>query len=105
MATELPRLPGGLELVRTTDEWDEHSLPEALLRTHRIADAVWGRLVVRAGSIELTFEDDDAVLRLGPGDAAAIPPGRPHHVTIDGPVRFAVEFHRRTTGETLGSTP
>ena len=94
MTTQPPRLPDGLELTRTTPVWDEASLPDGLLRAHRIADGVWGRLVVHDGALDLTFEDDGTVQHLQAGDAAAIPPARPHHVSVTGPVRFAVEFHR-----------
>lgn len=97
-------LPAGCELVRTTAEFDETTLPAGLLRAHRIAPGVWGRLVVRAGSIRFAFDDgpdpagrgdrDGAGRRIGAGGAQVIPPERPHHVTVDGPVRFVVEFHR-----------
>ena len=28
------------------------------------------------------------------GDTRVIPPARPHHLVVEGPVRFHVEFHR-----------
>jgi tellurite resistance-related uncharacterized protein len=37
-------LPDGLVLDRTTDEFDEHTVPAGLLRDHRVAAGVWGRL-------------------------------------------------------------
>jgi tellurite resistance-related uncharacterized protein len=88
-------LPAGLEHARTTPEFDEHTVPAGLLATHRVADGVWGRLVVRSGSLAFVFEDaPDGARSLAAGDAQVIPPGRPHHVAPTGPVRFAVEFHR-----------
>lgn len=89
-----PRLPDGLELARTTDVFDEESVPAGLLRAHRVADGVWGRLVVHEGSIGFRFEDDDRSMSAAAGESIVIPPGRRHHVEVNGPVRFVVEFHR-----------
>ncbi len=90
----LGRLPDGLVLTRTTDVFDEHTVPAGLLRNHRVAAGVWGRLVVNEGSVGFRFEDDGQPLRVNSGEWVVIPPQRPHRVELDGPVRFAVEFHR-----------
>lgn len=88
-------LPGGLSLQRTTPTFDEHSTPAGLLRAHQVAEGVWGRLVVESGSLSFVFEDELTTERtLHAGDQQVIPPTTPHHVVLDGPVRFAVEFHR-----------
>lgn len=99
----LGRLPDGLELARTTDVFDQESVPAGLRRAHRVATGVWGRLVVHEGSIGFRFEDDDQPLRANAGEWIVIPPDRPHHVELIGPVRFAVEFHRPS--DSLGSIP
>ena len=89
------RLPDGLVLQRTTPTFDEISTPQGLRAAHTVADGVWGRVVVEAGSVGFVFEDaPDDVRMLGAGDQQVIPPARLHHVVIDGPVLFAVEFHR-----------
>ena len=88
-------MPTGLTLQRTTPTFDEHSTPAGLLRAHQVADGVWGRLVVESGSLGFVFEDEpDDVRVVGSGDEQIIPPTARHHVVLDGPVRFAVEFHR-----------
>lgn len=91
-------LPAGTEYVRTTPMFDNESVPAGLLRDHRIASGVWGRLVVEDGSLRLVFAavdglagDEQLVDADHPG---IIPPDRPHQVVFDGPVSFAVEFHR-----------
>ncbi len=90
-----PELPVGLALVRTTNVFDQHSVPAGLLRAHRTAPGVWGRLMVQAGKLGFVFEDDLGTrLDLGPGESVAIPPQRAHHVIVEGAVRFVVEFHR-----------
>jgi tellurite resistance-related uncharacterized protein len=88
-------LPGGLELQRTTPTFDETSTPLGLRAAHAVADGVWGRLIVESGSLGFVFEDTPGDVRIvAAGEHQLIPPARLHHVVIDGPVRFAVEFHR-----------
>lgn len=89
-------LPPGLEHLRTTDVFDEHTAPAGLRRAHRVADGVWGRLVVHTGALSFRFDDEpDQVLVVEAGAAVVIPPARLHQVAFDrGPVTFAVEFHR-----------
>ena len=87
------QLPADVALVRTTPEWDETSLPDGLRRAHQVAEGVWGRMVVRAGTVEFVFEDDDTHIVVEAGGAVVIPPGRLHHVTPVGPATLAVEFY------------
>lgn len=88
-------LPDEAEFVRSTPDFDEHSVPAGLLAAHRVADGVWGRLVVSDGSIVVVFEDDPAWrYSIAAGSSQVLPPGVRHHVEIVGPVQFAVEFHR-----------
>ena len=94
MTDDLPQLPAGLSLARTTDIFDNDTVPPGLLRAHRIAEGVWGRLVVHSGSLDIVFEDADGAITLTEGDTQAIPPGRPHHVSMTGPASFAVAFYR-----------
>lgn len=89
-------LPDDVELVRTTDEWTPQSAPVGLRRAHRVADGVWGRLVVRSGSVDFVFEDEpDHVITVRAGQSQVIPPQLPHHVEFTGEATFAIEFHRR----------
>lgn len=91
-------LPEGSELVRTTSTFDETSVPGGLLREHRVADRVWGRLVVSSGALRFVFDakedgavSDGRVVRSG--ESQVIPPSVVHHVEVTGPVEFAVEFY------------
>lgn len=100
-----PELPEGLEYVRTTPTFDNASVPAGLLRAHRVAPGVWGRLLVHAGALVFVFEDEpDAPVTVAAGATIAIPPDRLHHVELPGPARFAIEFHRipETTPVHLG---
>jgi tellurite resistance-related uncharacterized protein len=92
------RLPAALEHGRTTDVFDNTTVPAGLLRAHRVADGVWGNLVVHSGAVTFVFDDDpEHPITVGAGEAVAIPPARQHHLELDGPATFAVEFHRIPT--------
>ncbi len=98
------RIPEGFTLARTTDVFDNDTVPAGLLRAHRVADGVWGRLVVHNGQVRFVFEDrPDEPIAVSAGDAVVIPPAWPHHVELDGPARFAVEFYRADTAADGGS--
>ena len=95
VASVSDELPAGLELARTTPTFDEKSVPPALLAAHQVAEGVWGRLIVESGGLTFCFEDSDEAPRVvRMGEHVVIPPACPHHLEIDGPVRFAIEFHR-----------
>ena len=89
------QLPDGAVFVRVTPDFDEHTVPAGLRSAHRVADGVWGRLVVRAGTLDVVFEDTaHGRHAVRAGGAKVLPPGARHHVELVGPVRFAIEFHR-----------
>ena len=91
-------IPEGFALARTTGVFDNDTVPAGLLRAHRVADGIWGRLVVHDGQVRFVFEDAlDEPITVAAGGAVVIPPARPHHVELDGPARFAVEFYRPDT--------
>lgn len=84
-----------MELVRTTPIFDAETVPPGLLRAHRIAAGVWGRVVVEAGRLEFVFEDESrGTTTLSAGDSLTIPPSTPHHVVLDESVTFYIEFYR-----------
>ena len=92
-------LPLGLDHVRTTEVFDAQTVPAGLLRAHRIAAGVWGRLTVHMGSLRFVFEDDPgAGIRVDAGESIVIPPSTPHHVEPDTDAQFAIEFHRSRPG-------
>ena len=92
---DVPVLPEGVEYVRTTDVFDNDTVPHGLLRAHRVAPGVWGRLIVHSGSVVMVFEDQaDQPITVGADEAVAIAPQRPHHVELGEPATFAVEFYR-----------
>lgn len=90
-----PTLPEGLTYVRTTDDFTPDTAPGGLRRAHRVADGVWGQLVVRSGSVVFVFEDQaDQPFPVTAGEKVPIPPSRLHHVEMPDPAAtFAIEFY------------
>ncbi len=86
-------LPDGMTLVRSSPEWNEHTIPTGLLRDHRIATGTWWQIIVRHGQLRLTLRTDPELdVVLGPDSAQAIPPEIDHAVHPLGPVRFSIHF-------------
>jgi len=86
-------LPEGLRLVRSSREWDEHTLPAGLCRAHRLDYGTWGRVVVHEGRLCITMSAGSPIeVVLGPGGVQAIPPEVEHEVRPLGPVWFHVDF-------------
>lgn len=104
-------LPGGLEVVRTSERWTEATMPAGLRRAHRLAQGVWGQLQVEQGRLRLRVKTEPPIdVVIEPGRAHAIPPEVEHEVEPQGAVSFRVEFLRRpaTTppgGGTAAPTP
>lgn len=86
-------LPPGLDIVRSAGPFDAETLPPALQRAHLVADRTWGVLRVLEGAAVFTIETaPPSTHRLVAGDDQPIPPGIPHLVHVDGPMRLAVDF-------------
>ena len=100
-------MPDGLTLARVAGPFDADTLPTALRRHHRVAERTWGCLWVLEGAVVFSLESDPPLeVRLEAGGRQPIPPGLPHRLTVDGPVRLAVEFYvRATPGEGSGPSP
>lgn len=89
-------MPEGLVLERTSPEFTRETAPPGLLRAHKVADHVTGRLVVNEGSLVFKYEDEaENPIVVGSGRWVVIHPGRPHHVELSQPVRFIIEFYVR----------
>lgn len=89
-------LPANLAHYKTTPEFSQDTVPKGLQRNHTTAAGVWGRIVVLEGSLRYVIEEPEPESHLlVPGTPGIVEPQMAHHVVIDGPVRFCVEFHRQ----------
>ena len=92
---DLRTIPPDYEPYRRTPDFDQESVPKALLERHTTKPGVWARIHVTQGSLDyLLHEPFRARERLTPQTPGIIPPEVEHHIEIVGPVSFYVEFWR-----------
>lgn len=85
--------PDGLRLVRTSPEWDEHTMPAGLRIAHRLKSGSWGRIIVLQGQLHFVAQTDPVIDDVvSPERAQAIPADIEHDVQPLGPVRFSIDF-------------
>jgi len=90
---ERAELPEALRFVRSSPVWDEHSLPRALRRAHRVATGTWGRITVHQGRLQFRAQTDPPLqVVLGPHTTQAIPPDVEHDVTPLGTALVSIDF-------------
>lgn len=88
-------LPPNLAHYKTTPDFTDTSVPAGLQRNHSTAAGVWGRIIVHEGSLRYVIEEpEQEAHRLVPGTPGIVEPRVAHHVELEGPVRFCIEFHR-----------
>lgn len=86
-------LPDGLAVARTAGPFDAETLPPALQRKHLVAERTWGLLRVLEGAVVFAIETTPPTSRrIGHEEEQPIPPGIPHLVRVDEPMRLAVDF-------------
>lgn len=91
----MPTLPADAEPYKTTQEYTETTIPEGMLRDHRIKAGTWGRIIVREGKLLYSLaEPSGSAWFLRPGIDGIIAPRSAHWVVPHGKVRFVVEFLR-----------
>lgn len=92
---DMPELPAGLTHYRSTDTFDEVTLPAGLRRAHTLRAGTWGVVVVLEGRLLYEFEDGSGLsFVLNPDFCGVVPPEIPHRVAPRGPVRLRVDFYR-----------
>lgn len=103
-------LPVGLRFVRSSQVWDEHTMPQALRRAHRIAGGTWGRIVVQLGRLRFVASTAPPLeIIVDSGTPQAVPPDMEHAVEPLGSVRFSIDFlvvdREQTEQKATGSAP
>lgn len=90
-------LPSNLVPTRRTKTFSETSVPKGLLREHATRAGVWGRIEVESGAViyRVTEPGCESETRLTAGAFGLIEPEAKHHLRIEGPVTFFVQFYER----------
>lgn len=90
---DMPHLPDGLEVYRSTPEFTEQTVPAKLRAEHSTKAGVWGRIVVEEGRLRYIIGPTSWILK--PGVHGVIAPEQRHAVEPLASVRFRVEFLRK----------
>lgn len=96
---EMPELPRDARVYQSR-EFDETSVPAALLESHRLRAGTWGRIVVLEGLLRYeVLEGKPGVWILRPGVVGPVAPALAHRIAPCGRVRFKLEFLTVDSGE------
>lgn len=88
-------LPDKARFQRTIGPFNGDTLPRGLLGEHRLKAGAWALLRVEAGAVLFAWDsgDEPPILLQAPA-TQVIPPQRPHHLRLSGPVRLFIDFYR-----------
>jgi tellurite methyltransferase len=88
-------LPEDVIAYSKTKTFTATDVPESLLASHRTKERVWGLIHVLSGRLRYVVDDTPArAFDLDRDHPGVIAPEAPHHLELDGPAQFFVEFLR-----------
>ncbi len=90
---DMPELPLGAQVYKSTPVFTEATVPKGLLKDHRTKDQTWARIEVLEGKLRYEIAGEGSWI-LSPGFEGSVAPGAAHSVAPLGPVRFQVHFLR-----------
>jgi len=94
----LTNLPEGLIKYSESPKFDQDTLPEALQKEHKTKPNVWAKAVISEGAINYVLENKpEDILTFSAGEFVIIEPEEAHHVEVIGPVKFHLEFYKKST--------
>ena len=90
--------PENLVSFQKMPEFDEQSIPKGLLKDHATKAGVWGKIILLEGSLLYRPEAlQGKAQTLTPLQPGIVVPEMKHEVQLNGPVRFYVEFYRKSS--------
>jgi tellurite methyltransferase len=95
VACDRREIPAGYAPYRRTRDFDESTVPDALLRHHSTKRGIWARIHVLRGSLDYYVHAPfNSLEHLSPLSQGIVLPEVEHHIATRGPVSFFVEFLR-----------
>lgn len=92
---EQATIPPTFRMSHTSNEFTDQTVAPGLLRAHRLASNVWGRLCVRSGQVSFAFEaTPNNPIVLLETNHVDIPPGVLHRIAPGPDSRFVIEFYQ-----------
>lgn len=88
-------LPTSVSHYKSTQEFDENTVPMGPQRDHTTAAGVWATINVIEGQLDYCITEPSAEKHnLTPSIRVVIEPQMKHFVKLSGPVKFRVDFYR-----------
>jgi tellurite resistance-related uncharacterized protein len=88
-------IPAGMRAYKKTAVFHRDTIPAGLQKSHTTKPGVWGKIVVRSGTLEYRILGDAPEQHvLSPGRPGIVEATVPHEVRATGPVEFFVEFYK-----------
>ena len=92
------KIPNSCKAYARSALFNSETVPDKLLKDHKVGTKTWGRLVVEAGSVSYFLADsDEPVIDLYAGQHWVILPQELHYVRLSHDAEFYVEFHKQPT--------
>lgn len=89
----MKQLPTNVISYKRTREFDEKSVPLALLKDHQTKAGVWGKIIVLEGCLSYSVKSfPPETILIKEGEFGVVEPTVLHFVKPEGKVRFYVEF-------------
>ena len=94
------KLPEGAKLTASTPVLTDTTVPYQILEKHMAPKGKCGLLVVLKGNLQIVWEDTGVIHDADPAHPVLIYPERFHHLQMDGPSEFRIDFYEiRYTGK------
>ena len=87
------KLPANAKFSASTPVLTDTTVPSQILGKHMAPEGKCGMLVVLKGNLQLVWEDTGVIHDADPEHPVLIYPERYHHVQMDGPAEFRIDFY------------
>jgi cupin 2 domain-containing protein len=89
-------VPADLVELRVIGPFDRNTLPQGLLREHRLKPDRWGHLRLQRGAVRFVWDDDTGIIEtLAAPATLLVPPEVPHHLEFDDDFLLEIAFLQR----------
>lgn len=87
------KLPGNAHYSASTPILSDTTVPRQILGKHMTPKGKCGFLVVLKGNLQLVWEDTGVIHDADPEHPVLLYPERYHHIQMDGPSEFRIDFY------------
>ncbi|MCB0421292.1 MAG: DUF1971 domain-containing protein [Bdellovibrionales bacterium] len=91
----MKEIPKDVSAYKKTPVYSNETVPAGLLKAHTTKEGTWGKICVKHGSLLYVIEaEPEERVVLNDSVYGVVEPQIPHHVELNEPVEFFVEFYK-----------